>query len=55
VIAGRVPPPGEWPPGCHFAGRCQYASEECSRAPVPFVEGVRCVRSGAFAMEVEVG
>jgi oligopeptide/dipeptide ABC transporter ATP-binding protein len=55
VIAGRVPPPGEWPSGCHFAGRCQYASEECSRAPVPFVEGVRCVRSGAFAKEVEVG
>jgi oligopeptide/dipeptide ABC transporter ATP-binding protein len=54
VIAGRVPPPGEWPMGCHFAGRCDFATEDCTQAPVPFVAGVRCTRSEAFAEKVGV-
>ncbi|ATX79951.1 peptide/nickel transport system ATP-binding protein [Mariprofundus aestuarium] len=30
VIAGQVPPPGQWPCGCHFAPRCSGADELCS-------------------------
>jgi oligopeptide/dipeptide ABC transporter ATP-binding protein len=55
VIAGRVPPPGEWPAGCHFAGRCRFAAAECTSAPVAFVDGVRCVRTEALVQEVGVG
>jgi len=32
VIAGTVPPPGQWPAGCRFAGRCGYATAECTAA-----------------------
>ena len=32
-IPGTVPPPGSWPTGCRFAGRCQFAQEKCT---VPF-------------------
>jgi len=32
VIAGQVPPPGQWPVGCHFAPRCTTADELCSAA-----------------------
>jgi peptide/nickel transport system permease protein len=37
TIPGRVPPPGEWPIGCHFANRCTFASEDCSAAPIPLM------------------
>ncbi|MCF7821815.1 MAG: ABC transporter ATP-binding protein [Mariprofundaceae bacterium] len=30
VIAGQVPPPGNWPSGCHFAKRCPLADTACS-------------------------
>ena len=29
TIEGVVPPPWDWPDGCHFAPRCEYATEEC--------------------------
>jgi peptide/nickel transport system permease protein len=32
-IPGTVPPPGTWPTGCRFAGRCQFVQEKCT---VPF-------------------
>ena len=32
VIAGTVPPPGQWPPGCRFAGRCAYVTADCTAA-----------------------
>ncbi len=34
VIAGRVPLPAEFPPGCRFADRCPLASARC-RAEAP--------------------
>ncbi len=49
TIAGRVPPPGEWPSGCHFANRCSFAQPACSEQPVLFVDGVRCLRSEELA------
>ena len=33
-IPGAVPPPGSWPTGCRFAGRCQFVEEKC-RTPFP--------------------
>jgi len=31
VIPGAVPPPGRWPAGCHFAGRCPLADGQCDK------------------------
>jgi peptide/nickel transport system ATP-binding protein len=33
TIAGRVPAPGDRPPGCAFAGRCAFAAADCLAAP----------------------
>lgn len=32
VIPGTVPPPGNWPAGCHFAGRCPLADSACQQS-----------------------
>jgi oligopeptide/dipeptide ABC transporter ATP-binding protein len=29
-IAGVVPPPEDWPPGCRFAGRCERVMDHCA-------------------------
>jgi oligopeptide/dipeptide ABC transporter ATP-binding protein len=40
VIRGTVPSPLEWPEGCRFAPRCDYAFEHCAEQPPLFkVEG----------------
>jgi peptide/nickel transport system permease protein len=31
AIPGTVPPPDQWPQGCHFRPRCQYATDECEK------------------------
>jgi peptide/nickel transport system ATP-binding protein/oligopeptide transport system ATP-binding protein len=42
VIRGNVPSPLNWPQGCRFAPRCDYAFEKCSEQPPLFdVEGAR--------------
>ena len=33
-IAGTVPPPDEWPPGCRFASRCDRVLDFCA-AEIP--------------------
>jgi peptide/nickel transport system permease protein len=47
-IPGTVPPPGSWPTGCRFAGRCRFAQEKCT-VPFPSVPAhgrgsVLCIR-----------
>jgi peptide/nickel transport system permease protein len=37
TIEGKVPQPGGWPVGCHFAPRCRFASEECRAGEVPLI------------------
>ncbi|MBS7705419.1 ABC transporter ATP-binding protein [Chelatococcus asaccharovorans] len=37
AITGTVPPPGERPAGCAFAGRCAHALERCADNPPPAV------------------
>jgi peptide/nickel transport system permease protein len=55
TIPGVVPPPWEWPAGCHFAPRCRYATDACRAAPVPLVigdggRGRRCVRADELTL-----
>ena len=38
VIPGKVPSPLQWPPGCRFAARCDYALERCRREEPPLIE-----------------
>ncbi len=53
TIPGVVPNPREWPAGCHFAGRCPMAGQECLTGPIELrprsgADGTaRCVRLGA--------
>jgi peptide/nickel transport system permease protein len=54
AIPGSVPPPSQWPLGCHFQPRCRYATDDCSAAPVALaVTGrgrlTRCIHSGTMA------
>lgn len=55
TIPGRVPAPGEEPPGCAFAPRCEFATATCE-APVqlePVAAGreVRCARTQELTLE----
>ncbi|MBM2614692.1 ABC transporter ATP-binding protein [Actinoplanes sp. LDG1-06] len=47
MIGGTVPPPSNWPTSCRFAGRCRFATDDCTHAPIPLTRtdtGVsRCV------------
>jgi peptide/nickel transport system permease protein len=46
-IAGVVPRPDAWPPGCRFAPRCGFATEACATPPPLEEQGghaVRCAR-----------
>ena len=48
TLPGRVPPPGSWPTGCRFAGRCAFTTDACTAAPIPLLlrQGsiTRCIR-----------
>jgi peptide/nickel transport system ATP-binding protein len=56
LIAGTVPLPSRFPPGCRFAPRCPHVIEECTTAP-PALElladgrAVRCIRHADLASE----
>ncbi|MCP5029422.1 MAG: dipeptide/oligopeptide/nickel ABC transporter permease/ATP-binding protein [Actinomycetia bacterium] len=49
TIDGVVPPPWEWPDGCHFAPRCPYAIEHCTSGTTELRASAtsltRCVRA----------
>jgi peptide/nickel transport system permease protein len=50
TIPGAVPPPAEWPVGCHFKARCPIATDECGIKAIPMIEVganhlTRCVHS----------
>ena len=44
VIPGRVPAPGEWPPGCAFAPRCPRATTDCTTTEPALTGADRAVR-----------
>ncbi|MBX6389313.1 MAG: dipeptide/oligopeptide/nickel ABC transporter permease/ATP-binding protein [Frankia sp.] len=48
IIPGTVPLPQAFPSGCRFASRCDHATADCARQPVPLLVGadgarVRCL------------
>ncbi|MGB3437254.1 MAG: dipeptide/oligopeptide/nickel ABC transporter permease/ATP-binding protein [Actinophytocola sp.] len=55
-IRGVVPQPVDWPEGCHFADRCDFAVDACRGEPVPLTvaadrtRSVRCVRSNELRL-----
>jgi peptide/nickel transport system permease protein len=60
AVPGTVPPVGEWPVGCHFAARCQFASSECSAAPIALDQverdhWARCIHTDQVANSAKVG
>lgn len=44
AIEGRVPPPGQWPPGCAYEPRCQHPIDKCSRQMPPLESVSHAVR-----------
>jgi peptide/nickel transport system permease protein len=53
TIRGSVPPPSQWPAGCHFQDRCPLATVECN-VPIPLLpdgpdRSVRCIKWTALA------
>ena len=49
TIEGVVPPPWDWPEGCHFAPRCPYAADACHSGTIELRPSAtsltRCVRA----------
>jgi peptide/nickel transport system permease protein len=49
TITGVVPPPWEWPDGCHFAPRCPYATDRCRTGTIDLAPAglslSRCIRA----------
>lgn len=56
TISGQVPQPKDWPTGCRFAARCQFAGSACLD-PIPLLPSgagdglVRCVKADQLAVE----
>ncbi|MEU6198595.1 dipeptide/oligopeptide/nickel ABC transporter permease/ATP-binding protein [Streptomyces sp. NPDC047061] len=50
AVEGAVPPPSQWPVGCHFQNRCPRVTEECREKPVVISQlaalerSARCIR-----------
>jgi peptide/nickel transport system ATP-binding protein len=43
ALPGTVPAARDWPAACAFAPRCARAADACRAAPVPLVDGLRCL------------
>lgn len=50
TIPGRVPPAWEWPEGCSFAPRCEFAVDDCTARPVLLEGGTRCIRASELQL-----
>ena len=50
TIKGQPPTVGAWPPGCRFAGRCDFVKDSCSEEKeIPLISvgdnhGTACLR-----------
>ncbi|MFJ8113115.1 dipeptide/oligopeptide/nickel ABC transporter permease/ATP-binding protein [Streptomyces sp. NPDC096132] len=50
AVEGAVPPPTQWPVGCHFQNRCPRVTESCKEKPVVIshlvgpARSTRCIR-----------
>jgi peptide/nickel transport system ATP-binding protein len=56
-IPGRVPPAGNWPEGCRFAPRCEFAQSECTTMipALEAVDGIQCACIQKHAMPLWQG
>ncbi|MGW6521628.1 dipeptide/oligopeptide/nickel ABC transporter permease/ATP-binding protein [Streptomyces sp. NPDC054962] len=45
AVEGAVPPPAQWPVGCHFQNRCPRVTEACKEKPVVISHLVELERS----------
>ena len=54
TIDGVVPPPWDWPDGCHFAPRCPYATDQCRSGRIELrqigLSHTRCIRAEELAL-----
>lgn len=58
AIPGSVPPPGQWPLGCHFHTRCRYATDACREASIQLEQPAngrltRCIHHDQLAVNPE--
>lgn len=58
AIPGSVPPPGQWPLGCHFHTRCRYATDACREASIQLEQPAngrltRCIHHDQLAINPE--
>ncbi len=55
TIPGVVPPPWQWPTGCHFAPRCDYATDTCRSQPIELTavatSETRCIRAHELQLD----
>jgi peptide/nickel transport system permease protein len=60
AVRGSVPPVGEWPRGCHFAARCDFATDACHAEPIALElvaddHWTRCIHSDLVPTGARIG
>ena len=50
-IPGQVPPPTNYPPGCHFCDRCPHAFDRCKREKPPLFDAGENQQAACFLIE----
>ncbi|MFJ9250565.1 dipeptide/oligopeptide/nickel ABC transporter permease/ATP-binding protein [Streptomyces sp. NPDC101776] len=54
AVEGAVPPPTQWPVGCHFQNRCPRVTEACREKPVVISQLVELERSTRCILPLEL-
>ncbi|MEU9410876.1 dipeptide/oligopeptide/nickel ABC transporter permease/ATP-binding protein [Streptomyces sp. NPDC048281] len=54
AVDGTVPPPSEWPLGCHFQNRCPRVTDACREKPVVISRSAALERSARCIRPVEL-
>lgn len=58
AVRGSVPPIGGWPEGCHFAARCDFATDACRIGRIPLIvvgeqHTSRCIHTAELSNTLE--
>ncbi|MGC5616041.1 dipeptide/oligopeptide/nickel ABC transporter permease/ATP-binding protein [Georgenia sp. Z1491] len=51
TIPGTVPPAWDWPTGCRFHPRCEFATPDCAVGRIPMTDNARCIRVDELVLE----